>query len=103
MVDVGVMANSDNASLRAREMEEQLVVPSGVKALLGATKHQDLTEFINVEECHVWLLACAPMHCLMCVELLGVSQLASKISLIRPEMAVFLTKCSKKREGAFHN
>ena len=37
------------------------------------------------------------------VELLGVSQLASKISLIRPEMAVFLTKCSKKREGAFHN
>ena len=36
-------------------------------------------------------------------DILGVSQLASKISLIRPEMAVFLTKCSKKREGAFHN
>ena len=53
------------------------------------------------------LLAISPceLHMKECREqfILGVSQLASKISLIRPEMAVFLTKCSKKREGAFHN
>ena len=66
-------------------------------------EEQNLLEsnFVRKNRNHVRLL----MHTL-CVHsnlrLLGVSQLLSKISIIRPEMAVFFDNF-QKRERAFHN